>query len=139
VTFSARNLARIGRLGFSACHHVFAAHRLPPLFADLPLLSAMSFDATTLHRIASLARLDVPADQLASLGAEMSAILVLVDQLQGVDTKGVAPLAHPLSAVSEMALRLRPDAACTEINREANMQNAPMTENGLFLVPKVLD
>ncbi|MCE2724076.1 MAG: Asp-tRNA(Asn)/Glu-tRNA(Gln) amidotransferase subunit GatC [Burkholderiales bacterium] len=99
----------------------------------------MSFDATTLHRIASLARLDVPADQLASLGAEMSAILVLVDQLQGVDTKGVAPLAHPLSVVSEMALRLRPDAACTEINREANMQNAPMTENGLFLVPKVLD
>jgi aspartyl-tRNA(Asn)/glutamyl-tRNA(Gln) amidotransferase subunit C len=99
----------------------------------------MSFDSATLHRIANLARLDVPADQLASLGAEMSAILTLVDQLQGVDTEGVVPLAHPLSAVSEMVLRVRPDAACAEIDRDANMQNAPMTENGLFLVPKVLE
>jgi Asp-tRNA(Asn)/Glu-tRNA(Gln) amidotransferase C subunit len=38
-----------------------------------------------------------------------------------------------------MALRLRPDEACADIDREANMQNAPVTENGLFLVPKVLE
>ena len=99
----------------------------------------MSFDSAILQHIASLARLDVPADQLTSLGGEMSSILVLVDQLQDVDTKGVAPLAHPLSALGEMALRVRPDEAWADIDRTANMQNAPMTENGLFLVPKVLE
>jgi aspartyl-tRNA(Asn)/glutamyl-tRNA(Gln) amidotransferase subunit C len=99
----------------------------------------MSFDFATLHRIANLARLDVPAAQLTSLGAEMSSILALVDQLQGVDTEGVIPLAHPLSALSEMALRVRSDEASSDIDRAANMQNAPMTENGLFLVPKVLE
>ena len=99
----------------------------------------MSFDPATLARIANLARLDIPADQLGGYGAEMSSILALVNQLQGVDTAGITPLAHPLSAVDEMTLRLRPDEAVAEIDRDANMQNAPETENGLFLVPKVLE
>ncbi len=107
--------------------------------AKLTLNPVMSFDPATLARIANLARLDIPVDQLSRFGAEVSSILALVDQLQGVDTKGVLPLSHPLSAVSEMALRLRPDEACADIDREANMQNAPVTENGLFLVPKVLE
>ena len=110
-----------------------------PQLAKLTLNPVMSFDPATLARIANLARLDIPVDQLSRFGAEMSSILALVDQLQGVDTKGVLPLSHPLSAVSEMALRLRPDEACADIDREANMQNAPVTENGLFLVPKVLE
>jgi aspartyl-tRNA(Asn)/glutamyl-tRNA(Gln) amidotransferase subunit C len=99
----------------------------------------MSFDPATLARIANLARLDIPADQLGGYGAEMSSILALVNQLQGVDTVGITPLAHPLSAVDEMTLRLRRDEAVAEIDRDANMQNAPETENGLFLVPKVLE
>jgi aspartyl-tRNA(Asn)/glutamyl-tRNA(Gln) amidotransferase subunit C len=86
-----------------------------------------------------LARLDIPADRLGEYGSEMSSILALVDQLQGVDTAGISPLAHPLSAVDEMTLRLRPDVAAAAIDRDANMQNAPETENGLFLVPKVLE
>ena len=99
----------------------------------------MSFDPGTLARIANLARLDIPADRLDEYGSEMSSILALVDQLQGVDTAGISPLAHPLSAVDEMTLRLRPDVAAAAIDRDANMQNAPETENGLFLVPKVLE
>jgi aspartyl-tRNA(Asn)/glutamyl-tRNA(Gln) amidotransferase subunit C len=99
----------------------------------------MSFDPGTLARIANLARLDIPADRLGEYGSEMSSILALVDQLQGVDTAGISPLAHPLSAVDEMTLRLRPDVAAAAIDRDANMQNAPETENGLFLVPKVLE
>ena len=136
MTFSAQILAKISALGFSGFRDVFAGHHHLP---TPPASFAMSVDSATLHRIANLARLDVPPDQLASIGAEMSSILALVDQLQGVDTKGVVPLAHPLSAVDEMALRLRPDEASTAIDRDANMQNAPMTENGLFLVPKVLE
>jgi aspartyl-tRNA(Asn)/glutamyl-tRNA(Gln) amidotransferase subunit C len=99
----------------------------------------MPFDPATLKRIANLARLELPADQLATLGSEMTSILALVDQLQGVATAGVTPLAHPLSVIEEMTLRLRPDEATAVINLEANLRNAPETENGLFLVPKVLE
>ena len=99
----------------------------------------MSFDAETLNRLSRLAALDVSSDQLQSLGGEMDSILALIAQLQAVDTTGVTPLAHPLSALGEVTLRLRADVAAADIDRAANMKNAPETENGLFLVPKVLD
>ena len=99
----------------------------------------MSFDAETLNRLSRLAALDISSDQLQSLGGEMDSILALIAQLQAVDTTGVTPLAHPLSALGEVTLRLRADVAAADIDRAANMKNAPETENGLFLVPKVLD
>lgn len=99
----------------------------------------MSFDAETLNRLSRLAALDISPDQLRSLGGEMDSILALIAQLQAVDTAGVTPLAHSLSVLGEVTLRLRPDVAVTDIDRAANMKNAPETENGLFLVPKVLE
>jgi aspartyl-tRNA(Asn)/glutamyl-tRNA(Gln) amidotransferase subunit C len=52
---------------------------------------------------------------------------------------GIEPLAHPVASVRDIALRLRADVASEPNNREANQQNAPAVERGLFLVPKVIE
>lgn len=63
----------------------------------------------------------------------------IVEQMRAVDTAGIEPLAHPLDALNEVALRLREDVASEQIDREANQQSAPAVERGLFLVPKVIE
>ena len=59
--------------------------------------------------------------------------------MRAVDTTGIEPLAHPMDAIQEVALRLREDVVSEPNNREANQANAPAVENGLFLVPKVIE
>ncbi len=103
-----------------------------------------TFSEETLRRTAKLARLELPDAELAALGHEMSSILTLIDQLQAVDTGGVTPLAHPLWVREDITAAmagasLRSDTDSAEINRDANLRNAPQTENGLFLVPKVIE
>ena len=56
-----------------------------------------------------------------------------------MDTAGIEPLSHPLATIQDMSLRLRPDQVTETDQREANMANAPQQENGLFLVPKVIE
>ena len=66
----------------------------------------------------------------------------IVEQISAVDTTGVVPMAHPVDAMHnspEMALRLRSDTVSEPNQREANQQSAPAVENGLFLVPKVIE
>jgi aspartyl-tRNA(Asn)/glutamyl-tRNA(Gln) amidotransferase subunit C len=66
----------------------------------------------------------------------------LVEAMQAVDTRGVLPLAHPLAAIRDITLRLHPDAVsetASEAARQTNMQNAPDEQDGLFLVPKVIE
>lgn len=92
-----------------------------------------------LQRLARLSRIAIAEGELAALGREMSAIGDLIGQLQAVDCTGVEPLSHPLSVLGEMALPLRADAANGNIDRAANIANAPQTEHGLFLVPKVIE
>jgi aspartyl-tRNA(Asn)/glutamyl-tRNA(Gln) amidotransferase subunit C len=109
----------------------------------------MSLEPNTLARLATLARLDIATPTLsptdndsvsaASLAREMSSILGLIALLQAVDTKGVAPMNHPLSVITDLTAPRRADIAATDIDRSANQANAPQTENGLFLVPKVLE
>lgn len=95
----------------------------------------MSLSADDVAKIAHLARLAVSPDETAALGKELSNILDLVAQMDAVDTDSVQPMAHPL----EMAQRLRPDQVSEENRREAYQANAPAVENGLFLVPKVIE
>ncbi len=86
-------------------------------------------------KIAYLARLGITETEVADYALELSAILDLVAQMEQVDTTGVEPLAHPL----DMVQRLRPDAV-TETDQRAPLQNgAPLTENGLYLVPRVVE
>jgi aspartyl-tRNA(Asn)/glutamyl-tRNA(Gln) amidotransferase subunit C len=90
-------------------------------------------------RLGVLARIALTPTENAATLTQLNGIFGLIDALQAVNTDGVEPLAHPLSAVREMTLRLRGDVV-TEIDaRDANMANAPQKENGLFLVPKVIE
>ena len=95
----------------------------------------MSLSVEDVAKIAHLARLAVEPQQSEALGRELSNILDLVAQMDSVDTDSVTPMAHPL----EMAQRLREDVVSEEVRRDSYQSNAPAVENGLFLVPKVIE
>jgi aspartyl-tRNA(Asn)/glutamyl-tRNA(Gln) amidotransferase subunit C len=99
----------------------------------------MALTPQDVQRIAQLARLELsPAESAAMLG-QLNGFFHIVDQMQAVDTRGVEPLYTPLSAVSAFTLRLREDAVTETVDREANQRSAPSVEDGLFLVPKVIE
>ena len=95
----------------------------------------MSLSADDVSKIAHLARLAVNPEESAALGRELSNILDLVAQMDAVDTAGVVPMAHPL----DMAQRLRSDVVSEQDRRNLYQAGAPAVENGLFLVPKVIE
>ena len=86
-------------------------------------------------RIAHLARLELSPAEAAAMQHEMNAILAMVDQMSAVDTTGVEPMAHP----QEAAQRLREDVVTEPGQREAFQAVAPATEDGLYLVPQVIE
>ncbi len=99
----------------------------------------MSLTISDIGRIANLARLELqPAEADRMLG-QINGFFDIVEQMRAVDTTGVEPLAHPVAAVQDIALRLRDDVASEPNQREANQQSAPAVERGLFLVPKVIE
>jgi aspartyl-tRNA(Asn)/glutamyl-tRNA(Gln) amidotransferase subunit C len=86
-------------------------------------------------RIAQLARLELAPAEAEVMHAELNAILAVVDRLARVDTAGIEPMAHP----QEASQRLREDRV-TEADRRADYQAvAPAVEDGLYLVPKVIE
>ena len=102
----------------------------------------MALNDTDVARIAKLARIELTPDQRGHAPAELTGIPHLIERLQAVDTQGVEPLAHPLSAHEDIVLRLRQDAVtetASEARRAELLANAPDAQDGLFLVPKVLD
>ncbi len=100
----------------------------------------MSLTLPDVKRIAHLGQLDLSDAQAPTALEQLNGIFALAEQMQAVDTSGVAPLSHPLAAhLENLALRLREDAA-VEPNRRADyLAVAPKTEDGLYLVPKVID
>ena len=99
----------------------------------------MSLNSQDIARLANLARLELSADESARLLTQTNDFFNIVEKMRAVNTKGVEPLAHPLDAIQSMSLRLRDDIASEPNNRDANQQTAPAVENGLFLVPKVIE
>ncbi len=99
----------------------------------------MPLTPTDLARIAQLARLEFDAPQRERLLQQLNGFFGIVEQMNAVDTTGVAPLAHPTAVIEPVSLRLRPDVASEPNQREANQQSAPAVERGLFLVPKVIE
>ncbi len=95
----------------------------------------MSLEAEDVVKIAHLARIEIKDDEIESYVGELSEILGLVDRLNAADTTGVAPMAHPLDQVQ----RLRMDEVTEENQRELFQSIAPETENGLYLVPQVIE
>ncbi|MEQ1440198.1 Asp-tRNA(Asn)/Glu-tRNA(Gln) amidotransferase subunit GatC [Fontimonas sp. SYSU GA230001] len=95
----------------------------------------MSLTAEQVQQVAHLARLGLQPAQVEPYARQLSDILQMVDQLSRAQTDGVEPMAHPL----EMQQRLRPDAVTEGDRREAFQAIAPAVENGLYLVPKVIE
>jgi len=95
----------------------------------------MSIQSEDVLKIAHLARLGVEDEQVASYASDLSNIMGLVEQMNEVDTAGVEPMAHPLDQMQ----RLRADVVTEGDLRDALQKNAPNVEDGLFLVPRVID
>ena len=86
-------------------------------------------------RIADLARIELTPAEAESMREQLNGILAMVDRMNGVDTSGVEPMSHPQDA----AQRLRDDRV-SEADARAEFQAiAPATEDGLYLVPKVIE
>ena len=99
----------------------------------------MALTSQDVSRIAHLARLELSAAEAPAMLAQLNAFFSIVEQMSAVDTAGVEPLYTPLSAVHPVTLRLREDAVTESDQRRANQRSAPAVEDGLFLVPKVIE
>lgn len=96
----------------------------------------MAIDVQTVQRVAHLARIALPADRAPAMAQELSRILAWVEQLQEVDVAGVAPMA---SAVPDLKLHMREDAVTEGGDAGRVLANAPKSEDGFFVVPKVVE
>lgn len=99
----------------------------------------MALTPLEVSRIAHLARLELSAAEQTQMLVQLGDFFDIVQQMSAVDTRGVEPLYTPLSAVAEVSLRLRADVVTEVVDREANQRSAPAVENGLFLVPRVIE
>lgn len=99
----------------------------------------MALTLDDVGRIAHLARLDLRADEAAAMLSQLNGFFAIVERMSSVDTRGVEPLYTPLAAIGEVALRQRDDAVTEADDRTRNQRSAPAVEDGLFLVPKVIE
>ncbi len=99
----------------------------------------MSLTHDDIDRIANLARLELLPEESERMLTQINGFFNIVEAMRAVDTTGVEPLAHPVAAIQDVSLRLRDDVASEPNQREANQRSAPAIEQGLFLVPKVID
>ena len=95
----------------------------------------MSLDTDDIKAIAKLARLKIDEADVPLYATNLSSILDLVEQMSSVNTEGVVPMSHPLDVVQ----RLREDVVTENDQREAFQKVAPSTQDGLYLVPKVIE
>ncbi|HJZ22117.1 MAG TPA: Asp-tRNA(Asn)/Glu-tRNA(Gln) amidotransferase subunit GatC [Bradyrhizobium sp.] len=95
----------------------------------------MSVDATTVRRIAHLARIAVTDAEVPHLQGELNAILAFVEQLSEVDVEGV----EPMTSVMPMEMKKRTDVVDDGEIADDIVRNAPATEDHFFLVPKVVE
>ncbi|NCV63688.1 MAG: Asp-tRNA(Asn)/Glu-tRNA(Gln) amidotransferase subunit GatC [Betaproteobacteria bacterium] len=111
----------------------------------------MSLTPHDIQRLAQLSRLQFDAPAAERILGQLNGFFDIVEQMQAVPTDGVVPMSHPVDAMQNlvatvadtddhgMTLRLREDKVSETNEREANMQNAPAQDRGLFLVPKVIE
>jgi aspartyl-tRNA(Asn)/glutamyl-tRNA(Gln) amidotransferase subunit C len=99
----------------------------------------MSLTRTDVARIAHLARLHLDDPESERMLAKLNGFFGLVEAMQAVNTAGIEPLAHPVAITGDIALRLRDDVVSEADQRERNQRSAPAVEDGLFLVPRVIE
>jgi aspartyl-tRNA(Asn)/glutamyl-tRNA(Gln) amidotransferase subunit C len=95
----------------------------------------MALNIEDIKRIAYLARIEINEQEAAATLTKLSGILGLIEQMQAVNTEGIEPMSHS----QDLTQRLREDVVTQTNQREAFQAIAPLTENGLYLVPKVIE
>ncbi|MDR5171862.1 Asp-tRNA(Asn)/Glu-tRNA(Gln) amidotransferase subunit GatC [Methylobacillus flagellatus] len=95
----------------------------------------MSLNTHDVKRIAHLARIAVSEEEAEATLVKLSGILGLIEEMQAVDTSGIAPMSHS----QDVTQRLREDVVTESDQRELLQSIAPAVENGLYLVPKVIE
>jgi aspartyl-tRNA(Asn)/glutamyl-tRNA(Gln) amidotransferase subunit C len=95
----------------------------------------MAIKQDDIEKIAELARIRIADEEIGQVTQRITEILDMVDRLQAVDTQNVEPMANPLDAIQ----RLRPDTVTQGNRRDAFQAIAPAVENGLYLVPRVIE
>ena len=95
----------------------------------------MAIDAATVRRVAKLARIAEPEERLEPLARELSGILQWIEQLDEVDTEGVQPMA----STEAVKLPMREDVVTDGAQRDKVLSNAPKSDRGFFVVPKVVE
>jgi aspartyl-tRNA(Asn)/glutamyl-tRNA(Gln) amidotransferase subunit C len=124
----------------SAIGHFLFIH--PHFYARrfVAAITAMSLTLADVKRIANLAQLDMSEEHAETALAELNGIFALAEQMQAIDTTGVEPLSQPLATVlGALPLRLREDVVTESDHRDAYQQPAPASQDGLYLVPKVIE
>ena len=106
----------------------------PPTASGLaPNHMALNIDDVT--RVAHLARIEISAAEAAATLAQLNDIFGMIERMSKVDTSGIEPMSHPLGGTQ----RLREDRCGDQVDREDFMRNAPAGQDGLFLVPRVIE
>lgn len=105
--------------------------------AHFPIMTLVLSDV---KRIANLSCLELTDQQAEQTLEKLNGIFSLVEQMRAVDTTGIEPLSHPIAVLTDdLALRLRADVVTETNQREAFQQPAPATQDGLYLVPQVIE
>lgn len=100
----------------------------------------MSLELSDVKRLSTLAQIELTDEQSAQTLDKLNGIFALVEQLRAVDTSGIEPLNHPITTLlPNLSLRLRDDTVSEPNRRDDYQQVAPATQDGLYLVPKVIE
>ena len=99
----------------------------------------MALTPADVSRIAHLARLELRPDESAAMLSQLNGFFSIVEQMSAVDCGDVEPLYTPLSAVQQVRARLREDVVTEGDERAANQRSAPLVEDGLYHVPRVIE
>ncbi|MFT4998618.1 MAG: aspartyl-tRNA(Asn)/glutamyl-tRNA(Gln) amidotransferase subunit C [Chitinophagales bacterium] len=95
----------------------------------------MALENSDIEKLATLARININDEMKTEVAGKISDILTMIDDMQALDTSGIEPMANSLDATQ----RLREDIVTESNKREQLQAVAPATEDGLYLVPKVID
>ena len=95
----------------------------------------MSLSIEDVHRIALLARLELSAEEASGTRQQLTEIFGLIEGMKAVNTEGVEPMSH----AQDLVLRLRPDEVTEPDLRQRYQSVAPQVEQGLYLVPRVIE
>ena len=95
----------------------------------------MALSTDDVQRAAHLARIEITAAEAIDVRNKLEGVFVLIDRMRAVDTTGIVPMSH----AQDVSLPLREDRVTESDRHELYQRNAPAVENGLYLVPKVIE